>query len=160
MGSREYPSSPYKSHPAASMSPCWFICHFIVAIGQGVCCVTSLTSIAWALTAYNAALRFSLYDKANMTNGSIAMMFFWRLLSVTARVLALSLFASMFHFYVAFILGFHFVVTLTWLLSQDTRLCASPSTEVIFVVVIAVLCTFDYFNVMEGHTRLRWDVVF
>lgn len=127
-----------------------------LAIGQGVCCVTSLTSIAWALTAYNAALRFSLNDKANMTNKSIVLMFFWRLLSVTARVLALSLFASMFHFYVAFIVGFHFVVTLTWLLSQDTRLCTSPSTEVVFVVVFAVLCTFDYFNVMEGRTRLRY----
>lgn len=137
----------------------YLLLFLIKAIGQIVCCISSLTSIAWALTSYHAALRYSLSDKSNMNNSGITVMFLWRLCSVTARVLAFALFASLFdtdnRVWITPVIVFHVAMVFLWVLYQRTAFCGSRASEVLFGLVAALLNTFDYFNLTEGHTRLR-----
>ena len=132
-----------------------FLC-FHTVIGQVVSCMASLFSVSWSMVAYHRALRLSLDDKRNMTFGGMALQFFWHSFIIAARVLILALFAARFSFWVAVVVGAHWVVMLIWILYQDTRFCLNRCQEFWFNIVIACVYVFTYLNLIEGHTRLRY----
>ncbi len=125
-------------------------------IGQTVSAVTSLASLAWALTAYHRALRCSLMEKANMSYEAMGLYFLWRVFTIGARVVALAMFASRFQLYVFIITTSHWMGMLTWIRFQETKFCMSNREEIFFNIVASVVYIFCYFNLVEGHTRLRY----
>ena len=62
--------------------------------------VSSLCSLAWSLVVYHRSLRYSLLEKNNLNGKGSILQFFWHFSSITARVIALSLFASIYPTYI------------------------------------------------------------
>lgn len=85
--------------------------------------IVSLLTMAWSLVSFQAALRSSLPDKAEMNWVGKCLMFLWRLMTLSARVIAIALFASYFTFYVFAFLGGHFIFMFFWMAKQKTSYC-------------------------------------
>lgn len=129
-------------------------------IGQSISCVTSLCSVSWCLTAYQNSLRLSLSDKANISRVAMVSMFFWRFFTVGARVVCFSLFASTFSYWIFVVVGSHWSVMFVWILLQNTNFCENSAEEFCFNVVAATVNIFCFFNLLEGHTRLRYTIFY
>ena len=56
--------------------------------------VSSLCSVAWSLVVYHRSLRFTFPDKKNLHWKGGILQFLWHFSSISARVIALSLFAA------------------------------------------------------------------
>jgi len=132
----------------------------VAGLGQIISCVTSLGSIAWALAAYQKALRLSLPSKAELDCWSLVFLFIWRVLVIGPRVLAFAVFASCTQYSLFVLCGIHWVVMLVWIVMQHTKFCSTKIQEYCFNAVAAFICIFDFFNVIEGHTRLRYVIYY
>ena len=117
-----------------------------------------MISIAWSLVAYHRILRRSLKHKEDMTIPGLVIQFLWLFFVISARVLALALFASQFQIWVFVVIGIHWVAMVTWIQFQRAKFCeAGPAwQELSFSMVAAVIHILCFFNLKEGHTRLRY----
>ncbi len=125
--------------------------------------------MTWSLVSFQTALRDSLPDKARMTTSGKVTMFIWRLFTIAARVTALALFASFYHWYVLVFAAAHFAVMLVWMARQNTVYCQlrvnkkDGTTEIhnneflefCFRAMAAFVHIFCFINLLEGHSRLR-----
>ena len=82
------------------------------------------------------------------------------MLVIGPRVLAFALFASCMQYSFFVLCGIHWLVMLMWILMQRTTFCSSKIQEFCFNVVAAFMCVFDFFNLIEGHTRLRYIIYY
>ncbi|KAM5247830.1 XK-related protein 8 [Ctenodactylus gundi] len=119
----------------------------------GIC--TSLVGISWALLDYHRALRTCLPSKAPLGLVSSAVYFLWNLLLLWPRLLAVALFAALFHEYVALHFLGLWLVLLLWVWLQRTDFMPGPVSEWLYRVTVATILYFSWFNVSEGHTRGR-----
>ncbi len=104
-----------------------------------------------------------------MTMSGKITMFLWRLLTIAARVIAMALFASRFRFYVLVFAAAHFTFMFIWMTYNNGIYCfyrinidefepddkQSLSLEYIFRAMGAFVHIFCFFNLLEGHSRLR-----
>ena len=67
----------------------------------------SLVSVAVSVVSFQKSMRVSQPDKALLTRPAMILMFAWRVLTIGARVTALAMFASKFHYYVFILIGIH-----------------------------------------------------
>ncbi|XP_063968751.1 XK-related protein 6-like [Lytechinus pictus] len=117
--------------------------------------IVSLSSLAWALEAYHKALRDSRADKKKITYYGVVLRITWRLFTITARVIALALFASIYEWWVFVVVGAHWVMMTLWLVWQQTDFCDTKFEEVLFDAVMGIIHIFCFFNMKEGRTRYR-----
>lgn len=131
--------------------------HIILVVGQAVSCFTSLCSLSWSLVAYQKMLRISDETKRTLSNGALPVMFVWRFFTIGARVIAFALFASSFSYWLFVLVGCHWSIMFFWILVQRTDFCVGDGVqEFFFNVVAAEVNIFCFFNVLGGHTRLRY----
>jgi len=81
--------------------------HFLKDSILVISVLSSLLSLAWSLVVYHRSLRFAYPDKNNISCAGSACQFSWHFLSVTARVLALSLFASAYPTWIGIVIAAH-----------------------------------------------------
>lgn len=112
------------------------------------------------MAAYQKALRLSLPSKAKLDYWCIAFMFIWHILVIGPRVLAFSAFASCTQYGFFVLCGIHWVLMLMWILMQRTTFCSRKIHEFCFDAVAAFICIFDFFNLIEGHTRVRYVIYY
>ncbi|RWS13575.1 XK-related protein 4-like protein [Dinothrombium tinctorium] len=129
---------------------------YLMVIIQIVAVLASLVSLSWSLVSYQRALRMSLPDKTNLTWQATAVQFLWRFFVIAARVLALALFASVYHYWISVVCGVHWVVMFTWIVSMKTTFCESKIEEIGYNIVLAVMFIFCYFNPIDNPTRYRY----
>lgn len=91
-----------------------------------------------------------------MTYPSIAVMFSWELLSVTARMIALALYTSVFVRTVGFVILIHWAIMTAWIISMRTQFCDTKYEELAFNAVLGVIFIFCYFNPIDSSTRFRY----
>jgi len=139
---------------------CLHVFDLIVGLGQVISCVTSLGSISWALAAYQRALRVSLPNKAKLDIWALVFLFVWRILVIGPRVLAFAVFASCTQYGLFVLCGIHWMVMLLWTLMQHTTFCSTRLQEYCFNAIAAFICIFDFFNLIEGHTRIRYVIYY
>jgi len=87
-------------------------------------------------------------------------LFVCRILVIGPRVLAFAVFASWTHYGLFVLCGIHWVVMLVWILMQHTTFCSTKIQEYCFNAVAAFICIFDFFNLIEGHTRIRYVIYY
>ena len=85
--------------------------------------VSSLCSLAWSLVVYHRSLRYSLLEKNNLNAKGSALQFFWHFSSISARVIALSLFASVYPTWIGPVCVAHWVFMSAWIIHQNTQAC-------------------------------------
>ncbi|KAJ3606362.1 hypothetical protein NHX12_025883 [Muraenolepis orangiensis] len=122
---------------------------------QCACAVSSLLSLAWVLASYHKLLRDSRDDQKSMSYRGALVHLFWRLFTISSRVLSFALFASVFHIYFGIFVVVHWCAMAFWVVHGGTDFCMSKWEEVLFNMVVGVVYVFCWFNVREGRTRLR-----
>ncbi len=119
--------------------------------------VSSLFSLAWSLVVYHRSLRYTFpgnydididrliqdhnpltfTDKENLDFKGSLFQFLWHFLSITARVLALSLFASIYPKWIGPACVGHWVLMSTWVAFQNTKTCKTKVSKPNCVYIIA-----------------------
>ncbi|XP_048830980.1 XK-related protein 6-like [Brienomyrus brachyistius] len=122
---------------------------------QCVSSVASLLSLAWVLASYHKLLRDSRDDKKSMSYRGALIHIFWRLFTISSRVLSFALFASIFHIYFGIFIVVHWCAMAFWIVHGGTDFCMSKWEEVLFNMVVGIVYIFCWFNVKEGRTRCR-----
>lgn len=64
---------------------------------------------------------------------------FWRLFTISSRVLALALFASLFHIYFGIFVVLHWCAMAFWVVHGGTDFCMSKWEEVLFNMVVGIV---------------------
>ena len=126
---------------------------------------SSLVTLALVLVSFQKSLRQSQGSKAKLTKCSMFGMFLWRLFTISVRVVALAMFAHHYTWWVFVVCAVHYAVMLIWITQQKTKYCMmeTPEGEIhhhkcfefFFDLLAAFVHIFAFFNLLEGHTRLR-----
>uniref|UniRef100_A0A8C5MI07 XK-related protein n=1 Tax=Leptobrachium leishanense TaxID=445787 RepID=A0A8C5MI07_9ANUR len=117
--------------------------------------VASLMSLAWVLASYHKLLRDSRDDKKSMSYRGALIHLFWRLFTISSRVISFALFASIFQLYFGIFVVVHWCVMAFWIIHGGTDFCMSKWEEILFNMVVGIVYIFCWFNVKEGRTRYR-----
>uniref|UniRef100_A0A8C3JUY6 XK-related protein n=1 Tax=Calidris pygmaea TaxID=425635 RepID=A0A8C3JUY6_9CHAR len=80
---------------------------------------------------------------------------FWRLFTISSRVLSFALFASIFQLYFGIFVVVHWCAMAFWIIHGGTDFCMSKWEEILFNMVVGIVYIFCWFNVKEGRTRYR-----
>lgn len=128
-----------------------WVCVFLA----GVSSVTSLMSLAWVLASYHKLLRDSRDDKKSMSYRGALIHLFWRLFTISSRVISFALFASIFQLYFGIFVVVHWCAMAFWIIHGGTDFCMSKWEEIIYNMVVGIIYIFCWFNVKEGRSRRR-----
>ena len=79
---------------------------------------SSLVSLAWSLVVYHRSLRYTYPNKKNINLAGTLFQFLWHFCSITARVLALSLFASALPKWIGPLCAAHWIIMASWIIYQ------------------------------------------
>lgn len=96
----------------------------------------SLVSLAWSLVVYHRSLRYTYPTKANISLLGTLFQFLWHFCSITARVLALSLFATAVPLWIGPLCAAHWLVMASWVVYQRTAACNTRCEELLFALVL------------------------
>jgi len=121
---------------------------------------SSLVSLAWSLVVYHRSLRYTFQDKKNISLVGTLFQFLWQFSSITARVLALALFASVFPKYIGPLCAAHWMVMSFWVIFQRTAACNTHCEEFLFALVLGAIYIFSFFNAKEEQTRNKYLLYF
>ncbi|XP_076835230.1 XK-related protein 6 isoform X2 [Brachyhypopomus gauderio] len=127
---------------------------------QCVSLLSSLLSLSWVLGSYHKLLRDSRDDKKSMSYRGALIHIFWRLFTISSRVLSFALFASIFHIYFGIFVVVHWCAMAFWIVHGGTDFCMSKWEEVLFNMVVGIVYIFCWFNVKEGRTRYRMMIYY
>ena len=97
---------------------------------------SSLISLAWSLVVYHRSLRYTYPHKKNISLVGTLFQFLWHFCSITARVLALSLFASALPTWIGPLCAAHWIVMASWIIFQRTAACNTKCEEFLFALVL------------------------
>merc|ERR1712242_621359 len=117
---------------------------------------SSLVSLAWSLVVYHRSLRYTYQHKKNISLAGTLFQFLWHFCSITARVLALSLFASALPQWIGPLCAAHWVVMASWVITQRTAACNTRCEEFLFALVLGAIYIFMFFNAKEERTRYKY----
>ncbi|UYV60838.1 XKR6 [Cordylochernes scorpioides] len=119
----------------------------------GVCVVASLISLGLGVMSYGRALREQ-GGRGLSWVGSLAVLF-WRLGTLTSRVLSLVLLCRALGLTAFLLLMVRWVAMTTWAYFQGTDFCPTWWEERLYNGVIGAIYCFCWFNVQEGRSRTR-----
>ncbi|XP_077495917.1 XK-related protein 6-like [Amblyomma americanum] len=119
--------------------------------------IVGVASVAWSLVAYIRTLRFSLEDAPNVSWLGTTVCYCWRLMVLVPRLVALTLFTSVFHWVLFIVCGMRWLLMYAWLIkfvrigqydSRTDKLC--------FKAVLAAVYIFCFIDLAPGHRRFRY----
>jgi hypothetical protein len=105
---------------------------------------------------YHRSLRYTYPNKKNIGSLGTIFQFLWNFTWITARVLALSLFASIFPKWIGPFCFAHWVVMTSWVVYQRTEACNTKCEEFLFALVLGAIYIFSFFNAKEERTRYKY----
>ncbi|XP_036840459.1 XK-related protein 6 [Oncorhynchus mykiss] len=144
-----------ESAPQLVLQLCIMIQRNRVETLQCMSVLASLLSLSWVLASYHKLLRDSRDDKTSLSYRGALVHLFWRLFTISSRVLSFALFASVFHLYFGIFVVLHWCAMAFWVIHGGTDFCMSKWEEILFNMVVGVVYVFCWFNVREGRTRYR-----
>ena len=97
---------------------------------------SSLVSLAWSLVVYHRSIRFADKGKNLISLLGTLFQFLWHFCSITARVLALSLFATAMPLWIGPLCAAHWLTMASWVVFQRTSACNTQCEEFLFALVL------------------------
>ena len=156
--------------------------HMIKSSILVVSVVSSLFSLAWSLVVYHRSLRYTLPEKKNLHWKGSVLQFLWHFSSITARVIALSLFAALFPMWIGPACLAHWLIMSIWVIFQNTTACTTKvlslffyqfpnlsanifycglqCEELLFCFVLGAIYIFSFFNAKEERTRWKYFIYY
>ncbi|XP_075459889.1 XK-related protein 8 [Ascaphus truei] len=116
---------------------------------------SSFLSISWSIVDYHRSLRLFLKDKQKLNICSSAVYFLWNFFLILPRILCITLFASVFHCWIALHFLMLWVPFFLWVWLQKTDFMQRKQLEHIYRATVAVVLYFSWFNIADGRTIHR-----
>ncbi|CAG7785204.1 unnamed protein product [Allacma fusca] len=116
----------------------------------------SLFNVCWALASFSKNIRRQNVHKLVLTWLGVIFQFFWRLGTVTSRVIALTVYATFYTYWVFVVIFLHWFCMLMWLISPKNIFHGekmSARKKCWYSMLIAVVYIFCYINVQESKSR-------
>ncbi|XP_029679092.1 XK-related protein 6 [Formica exsecta] len=130
--------------------------------------VSSLVSMGWAMASYHRSIRLAQQDKSNIGVIGIILQFLWHFCITVARILSLSVIASIWPVYTIIYCIIHWISMTIWILIESQGIlefCQTYSRpphmqpafkeriySILFASVIGVVHIFIYLNAVNGNT--------
>uniref|UniRef100_A0A8C5PE45 XK-related protein n=1 Tax=Leptobrachium leishanense TaxID=445787 RepID=A0A8C5PE45_9ANUR len=122
--------------------------------------LASLLSLSWALVSYSRFLSLLKPGQLSMPWASLLCQLLWRMGMIGTRVVALVVFARMYHFWVFAVIGAHWLVMSFWLVAHQTDILSKPCGWRMFNVLMGAVYTFCFINIKDGRSRYRVGVFY
>ncbi len=120
--------------------------------------VLSLVSVCWALASFNKNVRRQNVHKLVLTWLGVIFQFLWRLGTVTSRVVALTVYATVYSYWVFLVIGLHWMTMFFWLISPRNVFHGDKMSKLkkdAYCVLIAVVYVFCYVNLQHVNPRMK-----
>ncbi|KAI1284963.1 XK-related protein 6 [Halotydeus destructor] len=118
----------------------------------------SLFSLCWALASFSKNARRQNIHKLVLTWLGVIFQFFWRIGTVGSRVVALTVYATVYHHWIFLVIFLHWISMLLWLLSPKHlfhRDRISFSKRILYTVLVSWVYVLSYINLHESNTRRK-----
>ncbi|CAG0913832.1 unnamed protein product [Notodromas monacha] len=120
----------------------------------------SLFSVCWAMASFNKHIRKSNIHKLVMTWMGVIFQFFWRLGTITSRVVSLTIYASLYHHWVLLVVLLHWVCMFCWLIFPKSSEKPSFMKRIIYSSLLAYVYTFCFINVSGSKSTVRMAIFY
>ncbi len=120
--------------------------------------VLSLFSVCWALASFNKNVRRQHVHKLVLTWLGVIFQFMWRLGTVTSRVVALTVYATVYSYWVFLVIGLHWISMFFWLISPRNVFHGDRMSKIkkdVYCALIAVVYIFCYVNLQHVNPRMK-----
>ncbi|XP_072266163.1 XK-related protein 5 [Pyxicephalus adspersus] len=124
-------------------------------IYAAICSLACLLSVSWALVTFSHFLCLLRPGHLCLPWASVVCQLLWRMGMVGTRVMALVVFARVFHFWVFAVAGAHWLVMSFWLVAQQTDVISRPCYWRLFNILLGAVYVFCFINVRDGPSRYR-----
>ncbi|XP_064087600.1 uncharacterized protein LOC135202250 [Macrobrachium nipponense] len=118
----------------------------------------SLFSVCWALASFNKNVRRHNVHRLVLTWLGVIFQFFWRLGTITSRSLALTVYATLYGYWVFLVIFLHWISMFLWLISPKNVFHGERMPmirKVLFSMLIAFCYIFCYINLQEINARQK-----
>ncbi|XP_012222540.1 XK-related protein 6 [Linepithema humile] len=130
--------------------------------------VSSLASMGWAMASYHRSIRLAQQDKSNIGVIGIVLQFLWHFCITVARILSISVIASIWPIYTIICCITHWICMTIWILIDSHGILEFCRTynhpphmqptlkerfySILFAGVIGIVHIFIYLNAVDGNT--------
>lgn len=123
----------------------------------------SLSSVCWALASFNKNIRRKNIHKLVLTWLGVIFQFMWHLGTVSSRVIALTVYATLYNYWVFLVIGLHWISMFLWLMSPKNVFHGeriSCTKRAFFSMLIAYVYVFCYVNLQEINSCQKMAAFF
>ncbi|XP_044727188.1 probable serine/threonine-protein kinase DDB_G0282963 [Chrysoperla carnea] len=123
-----------------------------------VSAVLSLFSVCWALASFSKNVRLQNVHRLVLTWLGVIFQFLWRLGTVSARVTSLTMYASLYGYWIFLVIGLHWFCMFLWLISPKNVFHGeriSKPRKAYLSALIAFVYVFAYVNLQEVNHRQK-----
>ncbi|XP_055855141.1 uncharacterized protein LOC129918559 [Episyrphus balteatus] len=118
----------------------------------------SLFSVCWALASFSKNVRLQKVHRLVLTWLGVIFQFIWRLGTVTSRIASLTVYASVYKYWVFLVIILHWFSMLLWLISPKNVFHGERISKVrktLLSALIAFVYIFAYINLQEVNHRQK-----
>lgn len=123
-----------------------------------VSAVLSLFSVCWALASFSKNVRLQNVHRLVLTWLGVIFQFLWRLGTVVSRVTALTVYASLYGYWILLVIVLHWISMFLWLISPKNVFHGERISRVrksMLAWLIAFVYVFAYINLQEVNHRQK-----
>ncbi|XP_018321466.1 XK-related protein 6 [Agrilus planipennis] len=131
-----------------------------IAVLQAWTVIVAVVSVAWSLTSYHRSVRYSRDDKENVSWSATMVAFCWHFMSTVSRVLALSMLAAIYPWWMGVVCALHWGVMAIWLALSQTSACSSHCEELLLSMALGFAYVIAFISPRDGPTRYAYLVYY
>ncbi|CRK86191.1 CLUMA_CG000015, isoform A [Clunio marinus] len=123
----------------------------------------SLFSVCWALASFSKNVRVHNVHRFVLTWLGVIFQFFWRLGTVTSRVLSLTAYASVYKKWIFLVIILHWISMFLWLISPKNAFHGeqiSRLKKILLSGLIAFVYVFAYINLQEVNHKQKMTIFY
>lgn len=123
----------------------------------------SLFSVCWALASFSKNVSKHNVHRLVLTWLGVIFQFFWRLGTITSRVLALTAYASVYKKWIFLVIILHWISMFLWLISPKNAFHGEQISRIkklILSSLVAFIYIFAYINLQEANHRQKMVVFY
>lgn len=123
----------------------------------------SLFSVCWALASFSKNVRLQKVHRLVLTWLGVIFQFIWRLGTVTSRIASLTVYASVYKYWVFLVIILHWFSMLLWLISPKNVFHGERISKVrktLLSALIAFVYIFAYINLQEVNHRQKMFIFY